>query len=45
MLRLVLFNIFVGVMEHGIECTLSKFADDTELSGAIDMLEDRKSVV
>lgn len=36
---MVLFNIFVGVMEHGIVCTLSGFADDTELSGAVDMLE------
>ncbi|GAB0188483.1 hypothetical protein GRJ2_001313600 [Grus japonensis] len=32
-----LFNIFVGNMETG--CTLSKFADNTKLCGAVDMLE------
>ncbi|GAB0193315.1 hypothetical protein GRJ2_001796800 [Grus japonensis] len=43
-LGLALFNIFVGDMDSGIECTLSKFANDTKLSGAIDMLEGRGAI-
>jgi len=40
-LGLVLFNIFDGNMDSGIECTLSKFADNTNLCGAADALEGR----
>jgi len=40
-LGLIIRSIFIKDTESGIECTLSKFADDTKLSGAPDMLEGR----
>jgi len=40
----VLFNIFVGNMDRGIEGTLSKFANDTKLCGMTDTLEGRDAI-
>jgi len=40
----VLFNVFLSSMDSGIECTLSKFANNTKLSCVVNMLEGRDAV-
>ena len=41
---LVLFHIFISRIDDGIKCTPYKFADDTKLSSAVNILEGREAI-
>jgi len=43
-LGLALFHTFVSDMDSGVECTCSKFADNTKLCGVVDTPEGKDDI-
>ncbi|KAJ7410986.1 rna-directed dna polymerase from mobile element jockey-like [Willisornis vidua] len=42
--RFTVFDIFAGNINSGIECTTSKFGDNTKLCGVVNMLEVKDAI-